>query len=107
MLRFNQVPPTAETTDVEPSLVRFLAYGIGDHYNLRCINGVAEVCASIVYQTADNFADIMAIGEKIGDTIAHSEESKYPEADAGGFVYRYAATVQALGQKAAKTFVGA
>lgn len=44
MLKFNQIPPTAETTDVDPVAIRFLAYGVED----RCIDNVAEACASLV-----------------------------------------------------------
>jgi len=85
MLKFNQLPPTAETTEVDAREIRLLAYGIED----GCINSIAEVCAAIVLANTTDLSEIEAIGQKIGMEIAGSEHSKYPEDDGEGFTYRY------------------
>ncbi len=100
MLKFNELPPTAETTDVDPSAIRFLAYGIGDDQQLRCINGVAEVCASMVIANTADMDEVVAIGEKIGESIEGSPDSLYPRDDAAAFVSRYDAVCSSLAQAA-------
>ncbi len=86
MLKFNQIPPTAETTDVDPAIVRMLAYGIED----RCIHGVAEVCASIVLASTTDLGEVEAIGQKVGPG------STRRKSDAECFVGRYNSMVGAL-----------
>lgn len=85
MLIFNQLPPTAESIEVDAQAIRFLAYGVED----RGINGVAEVCASIVLANTQDMRVVEAIGEKIGTEIATSERSKYPEEDGEAFILRF------------------
>ncbi len=72
MLKFDQLPPTAAGTELDPGVVRTLAYEVED----RCINNVAEVCASIVVANSVDVAEIKAIGEKCGHTIAKSQNTQ-------------------------------
>ena len=99
MLEFDQIPPTVDGTEIDPSIVRTLSYGIED----RCINGIAEACASIVICNTADLEVIKGIGDKITKTIANSEKSKYPEDDASCFGYRYDDVVLSLLRGAAKT----
>ena len=85
MIKFNQLPPTAATTEVDPEAIRFLAYGVED----RCMNGVAEVCAAMVVANTTDLAETMAIGELIGDVIKSSKVTSKPEADGNSFTFRY------------------
>ena len=102
MLKFNAFPGTAQTVEVDPAMIRYLAYGDNNHGN---IYSVAEICASTVYQNADNFPDIITIGEKIGDAIAASDESQYAIADSESFVWRYGMVIATLGKQAAGNLV--
>jgi|GEM_PF-4069249 len=92
MLKFNQIPPTAETTDVDPSAIRFLAHGIED----RCMNNVAEACASLVMANTTDMEDVAAIGEKIGREIRVSPHTKYPHDDSSAFLSRYTRVVSVM-----------
>ena len=85
MLKFDQIPPTVEGTEIDPIIVRSLSYGIED----RCIYGVAEACASIVICNTTDLEVIKGIGDKVTQTIADSKKSKYSEDDASCFGYRY------------------
>ncbi|HTE58625.1 MAG TPA: hypothetical protein VK694_07865 [Verrucomicrobiae bacterium] len=93
MLKFNELPPTADTTDVDPAVIRWLAYDVhGD----RCLNGVAETCASmVVAQTAD-MDEITAIGEKIGQAIADAPAYEQQSGDASCFPRRFQEVAQVL-----------
>ena len=95
MLKFNQLPPTAETTDVDPSAIRFLAYSVED----RCIYNVAEACASMVLANTTDMEEVKAIGDKIGQAIQSSPGSRSPEADASCFVSRYDSMVSAFSKR--------
>lgn len=93
MLKFDQIPhPTVAGTELDPGVVRTLAYGMED----RGINGVAEVCAAIVVANTTDIEVIKGIGEKAGQTIADSKKSKYPEEDGGCFMDRFDKTVLLL-----------
>lgn len=93
MLKFNQLPPTAETTDVDPAAIRWLAYDVhGD----RCLNGVAETCASIVVGHTTDMDEITAIGEKIGQAIADEPAYEQQRGDASCFPRRFQEVAQVL-----------
>lgn len=85
MLKFNQIPPTVDGTEIDPEAIRVLAYG----YESRCINGVAEVAASIVVANTIDLDVIRGIGEKIGGVVARSKQFRNPEDDRECFVSRY------------------
>jgi hypothetical protein len=92
MLKFNQMPPTAETTEVDVRAMRFLAYSVED----RCLNGVAEVCASMVVTNDAEPDEIAAIGEKIGQAIEAAPAYRHQESDAVAFPRRYQEAAEAL-----------
>lgn len=86
MLKFNSLPPTPATTDVDPLMIRTLAYGPEN----GCINRVAEVAASVVVAHAANVEVAREIGQKIGDEIAACEAfGKKAAADSICFMARY------------------
>lgn len=92
MLKFGQIPPTVEGTEIDPGVVRFLAYSVEN----RCLNNVAEACASVVIANTIDLEVIKGIGEKAGDTIAKSRRSLYPRDDGECFTYRYDDVVMSL-----------
>jgi len=100
MLTFNQLPATAETTEVDAEMIRYFAYDISE---LRRMGSVAEVCASVVFDNSDTYEDIMAIGLKIADTLEAGEakvsERYIHERDSNAFMLRYGRVVSYLGKK--------
>lgn len=86
MLKFNSLPPTPETTDVDPLMIRTLAYG-PEH---GCINRVAEVAAAVVVANTTDLDAARGIGQKIGDEIAACEAfGAKAQADSTCFIARY------------------
>ncbi len=98
MLKFNQIPPTAETSEINAKAIRGLAYEVSGDRS-RCINGVAEVCASIVVANVADTTEIIAFADKFADTIADSPDSKHPLEDASSFRNRFLQTAEALYEK--------
>lgn len=85
MLKFDQLPPTVEGTTVDPERMRSLAYGI----EYRCINNVAEACASIVLANSVDPEVIKGIGEKIGEALNSTNETQSHKDDGDSFLSRY------------------
>ena len=97
MLKFNQLPPTAETVEVDADVIRRLAYSIGD----RCINNVAETCAAIIVANTSDLVEVAAIGDKIGRILdetklttamsrfAKRQRMNIRKSDGLSFVHRY------------------